>query len=120
MTDQSDDVLAEAVRLLDGLRRRARVPGGGRAEDVWGRAVREEPPHPAAECRYCPLCRVMAAARASGGDVSGHLLDAARSLSAAAREFLDGLERSRPPRTGTGRREGSGGDPADIARAEGP
>lgn len=120
MTDRPDDVPPEAARSPDGLPRRPRPLGGARSGDVRSRAVREEPPHLAAECRYCPLCRAMAAARASGGDVSGHLPAAAGSVPVAAREFLDGLERSRPSRTGTGRREGSDGDPVDNARAEGP
>ncbi|SEF46778.1 hypothetical protein SAMN04489712_101112 [Thermomonospora echinospora] len=117
-SDQSDDVLDEAAGLLDGLRRWMRAPGGERTGDVWERAVGQDSPHIAVECRYCPLCRAMAAARASGGDVEGRLLEAARSLLAAAGDFLDGLERSRPPCTGTGR-EGPDGDSADIRRAEG-
>lgn len=110
MTEQPGYVLEEAVKLLDTLRRRwnstvggpggAGATGGEDPGDVWGQAVREEPEHlpgAAAECRYCPICRTIAAAREGGPDVVSHMMDAGQSLIAAVREAAAAYERARPP-----------------------
>ncbi|XVQ13654.1 hypothetical protein ACQP1W_14280 [Spirillospora sp. CA-255316] len=136
MNEQPGDLLDEAVKLFETLRRRlgetaagprgeAGRAGAGRTddrageragEDVWSRAVAEEPPKPreapriatgAPECRDCPVCRAIAVARASGDDVREHLRQAGRSLLAAATDVAAAFERTRPahdppPRTGQG------------------
>jgi hypothetical protein len=106
MSEQSDSVLDEAVRLMEGLRRRVvrgavrgAVAGPRDAGDVWSRATREDHfDHIAtgsAECRLCPICRTIAAARNSGPDVVDYVMDAGESLMAAAREAAAAYERSR-------------------------
>lgn len=124
MTDQPGHVLDEAFKLFDAVRRRMsddRGPG-----DVWSEAVRED--RPADVCPHgCPVCRAVEAARASGPDVLGHVVDAGQSLFAAFQDVLAGYERSRAARpggwTGTGQADpeprgggsGTGGeDPLDI------
>ncbi len=124
MTDQPGHVLEEAFKLFEAVRRRMsddRGPG-----DVWSEAVREEPP--AGVCPHgCPVCRAMEAAKASGPDVLGHVVDAGQSLFAAVQDVLAGYERSRAARPAGGERAarterepqgggtGTGGeDPLDI------
>lgn len=125
MTEQNAHVVEEAVKLFAALGRRMGDAGrSGRRDDVWSRATREDHPRIATgapECQYCPICRTIAASRASresGGDVAGHVMNAGQELFAAMREVLaaydrSGHDRSRahPPAR---RREGSGGDPVDI------
>ncbi|RAY13107.1 hypothetical protein DPM19_21680 [Actinomadura craniellae] len=109
MTEQPGQVIEEAVRLFETLREKMRGDDTA-AGDVWSRAVREEHPPGTAECRYCPICRAIAAARESGPDVVGQVLEAGRSLAAALREAAAAYERTRstPPRAG------ADGDPIDI------
>lgn len=124
MTDQPGHALDEAFKLLDAVRRRMfddRTPG-----DVWSEAVREE--RPADVCPHgCPVCRTVEAAKASGPEVLGHVVDAGQSLFAAFQDVLAGYERSRAARpggrdaTGHADREPRGGgsgtggeDPLDI------
>ncbi|QXJ25287.1 hypothetical protein AGRA3207_006761 [Actinomadura graeca] len=121
MTEQPGDVLDEAAKLFDALRRRmgGRDPGGDPAGDVWGRATAEDAPGiatGAAECRDCPICRVIAARREAGADVGRHVREAGRSLLAAALDVVAAFDRTRgkasaPPRAGTSERSGppSGG-----------
>ena len=119
MTERPGDVLDEAAKLFDALRRR--IGGDGPSGDVWGRATAEDDPRSAAgaaECRNCPLCRAMAVGRESGADVSRHLREAGRSLLAAALEVVAAFERTRgeasaPPQTGRSERS----DPASGGRA---
>lgn len=112
MTDQPGYVLEEAVKLFVSLRRRMRSddPPAG---DVWGQATHEYTGGShfatgAPECQYCPICRTIAAARMSGTDVVGHVMDAGQSLTAALRETVAAYDRSRQPRSG------ADGDPIDI------
>jgi hypothetical protein len=124
MTDQPGHALDEAFKLLDAVRRRMfddRTPG-----DVWSEAVREE--RPADVCPHgCPVCRTVEAAKASGPEVLGHVVDAGQSLFAAFQDVLAGYERSRAARPGgrdaaghadrepRGGGSGTGGeDPLDI------
>lgn len=119
MTEQQqhDTVLDEAVRVMDGLRRRVvrgairgAVSGPRDTGDVWSKATRDEPfDHIAtgsAECRMCPICRAIAAARTSGPDVVDYMVDAGESLMSAAREAMAAYERSRR----TGRDAAAGSD----------
>ena len=92
MSEQPPSVLFEAARLMDNLRRRM----GEGAGDVWADATREHVPAGAQECRYCPLCRAIAASRASGPEILSHVMAAGESLYAAAKEAMAGFERTRP------------------------
>ncbi|MQY02467.1 hypothetical protein [Actinomadura macrotermitis] len=124
MTDQQPgDVLDEAAKLFDVLRRKVagaagRGPAGG-GDDVWG-AVLTEDPHIATgapECRNCPVCRAIALARESGPDVGRHARDAARSLMAAGLDVVAAFERTR----GGTRRPGPGASrpaPGPAARRD--
>lgn len=124
--EQPDSVLDEAVRLLEGLRRRVvrgairgAVAGAGPrdTDDVWSMATRDDPfdhiATGAAECRMCPICRAISAARTSGPDVIDYVVDAGESLVAAARAAMSAYGRSggRDPGSafGTGRGTGEEG-----------
>ncbi|GAA2099897.1 hypothetical protein [Actinomadura alba] len=111
MSEQSGQVLEEAVKLFVTMRRRMRSSAPA-DDDVWGWATHESAASHfatgAAECQYCPICRTIAAARASGTDVVGHVMDAGQALIAAMRETVAAYDRSRPPRQGTD------GDPIDV------
>jgi hypothetical protein len=99
MTDQSGYVLEEAARIF-GTLRRMRTSGRAAPEDVWAQATREQQPGfatGAPECRYCPICRTIAAARSSGPDVADHMAHAGMALMAAVRETVAGYQRTRPP-----------------------
>lgn len=121
MTEQPGYVLDEAVKLFETLRRRMNgaAPGGAAgsmgdaAGDVWSQAVHEAADHLATgapECRYCPICRTVSAARESGPDIVAHVVEAGQSLMAAAREAMAAYERSRPPqRPGQDGSEGASG-----------
>jgi hypothetical protein len=103
MSEQPASALFEAVRLVEVLRRRI---GGGTAAgsgDVWSEAT-SEAEHwgdhiatGAPECRYCPVCRTIAASRTAGPDVVNHVMSAGESLFAAFRDAVTGFERTRPP-----------------------
>jgi hypothetical protein len=103
MTDQPGYVL-EAAKLFETLRRRMRTGGRPAPDDVWAQATREPMPGfatGAPECRYCPICRTIAAARSSGPDVADHMAHAGMALIAAFRETVAGYQRTRPPRRET-------------------
>jgi hypothetical protein len=72
--------------------------GGGRKErDVWEEAVTDHDDD-GYICRACPVCRVMAARRESGADVTDHLMAAGGELFAAFRQAVDAVTRPAPPR----------------------
>jgi hypothetical protein len=102
MTDQPGYVLEEAARLLQTLRRRMRTSSGMEApDDVWSLATRDQTPGIATgapECRYCPICRTIAATRSGGPDIADHMAEAGMALMAAFRETVAAYQRSRPPR----------------------
>lgn len=100
MTDQPGYYLEEAAKLFDVLRRRMRTSGGSATDDVWSQAIRDHGgiATGAPECRYCPICRTIAAARTSGQEVMDHMVDAGQALYAAFRETMAAYERTRPPR----------------------
>jgi hypothetical protein len=112
MSEQPASVLFEAVRLAEVLRRR--ISGGSASGDVWSQATNEawgeHIATGAPECRYCPVCRAIAASRASGPDVMSHVMSAGESLYAAVRDAVAGFERTRPPRHEPGDAPADGGD----------
>ncbi|MGI5168685.1 hypothetical protein ACQEU3_30490 [Spirillospora sp. CA-253888] len=129
MTEQPGDVLDEAAKLFDVLRRRVTGDAGGGSgrsggadDDVWSRAVAGDPhiATGAPECRNCPICRAVALARESGPDVGRHVREAGRSLMAAALDVVAAYERTRVPADRSARPDdgrpgpAAGGDPIDI------
>jgi hypothetical protein len=112
MSEQPASVLFEAVRLAEVLRKR--MSGGAGPGDVWSDATSdawgEHIATGAPECRYCPVCRAIAASRTSGPDVVGHVVSAGESLFAAVRDAVAGFERTRPPRQEPGGTPADGGD----------
>ncbi|MCW2887783.1 MAG: hypothetical protein QOE54_6933 [Streptosporangiaceae bacterium] len=133
MTEQPGHVLDEAVKLFEVLRRRIRdgSPARPRPEpgDVWGQATYEAPiPHIATgapECRYCPICRGIAAARTARPGLTEQVMDAGQSLYTALQEALSALDRPHPdtsaqreratptPPRPREERPGAGGNPTD-------
>lgn len=108
----------EALKLLDALQQRVgRELGKGfvkgafsgvagttqrprttsAPQDVWSEAVSGHD-HEEYICRACPVCRVIAARRDAGGDVSDHLMAAGSELLAAFRQAVDSLQRPATPR----------------------
>ncbi|HEU5159875.1 MAG TPA: hypothetical protein VFU43_22960 [Streptosporangiaceae bacterium] len=111
MTDQPGYAFEEAARLFETLRRRMRTNGRPAPGDVWAQATREHTPGfatGAPECRYCPICRTIAAARSSGPDIAEHMAHAGLALIAAVRETVAGYQRTRPPR------RAADGDTTDV------
>jgi hypothetical protein len=105
MTEQPGHVIEEAVKLFETLRRRMRDSDDPVTDDVWSQAIHAETGGShfatgAPECTYCPICRTVAAARLSGTDVVGHVMEAGQSLFAAIRETVAAYERTRPPHPG--------------------
>ncbi|MBP2702459.1 DUF5304 family protein [Microbispora sp. RL4-1S] len=81
--------------------------GRGRGGDVWSEAVAEG--HDDGYiCRACPVCRVIAARRESGGDVADHLFAAGGELFAAFRQAVDALQRPPAHSSAQGPGQGSG------------
>jgi hypothetical protein len=126
MSEQPASALFEAVRLVEVLRKRMSGGTGSGSGDVWSEATSESAAWGdhiatgAAECRYCPVCRAIAASRTSGPDVMSHVMSAGESLYAAVREAVAGFERTKPaesPRREPGGRPG--GSPADGGRSQG-
>lgn len=100
----------EAMKLFGALADLARQQGtevgatlGGLADHA-GSLAKEVNDHIAtdsAECRYCPVCRVVHAVRETSPDVKTHLLSAATSLLQAAAGMLETLP---PPDPGGAQR----------------
>ncbi|MFF3664653.1 hypothetical protein [Microtetraspora malaysiensis] len=121
--DPLGSIAEEAMKLFDTLQRRVGrelgkgfVKGGvsglgdalggglggafgtGRTDDVWGEAVAADE-HDEYICRACPVCRVIAAGKESGGDVTDHLVAAGGELVTALRQAVDALQqRATPPK----------------------
>src|SRR3569833_1595010 len=114
MSEQPASALFEAVRFVEVLRKRM-SGAAARSGDVWSEATSdawgEHIATGAPECRYCPVCRAIAAARTSGPDVMSHVMSAGESLYAAVREAVAGFERTRPPRQEPGDEPADGGRP---------
>ncbi|GII53822.1 hypothetical protein Pth03_22110 [Planotetraspora thailandica] len=107
----------EAMKLFDALQQRVGrelgkgmlkggadglgISFGGRGgrrdnDDVWSEAVAGG--HDDGYiCRACPVCRVIAARKESGGDVADHLIAAGGELFAAMRQAFDAFQRSASP-----------------------
>lgn len=121
MSEQPASALFEAVRLVEVLRKRMSGGSGSGSGDVWSEATHEAEAWGdhiatgAPECRYCPVCRAIAASRTSGPDVVSHVMSAGESLYAAVRQAVAGFERTRP--AGSPRREP--GDRRDVSPADG-
>lgn len=90
----------EAVRLFGALADLARQHGGdvgGGLGDLAGHAaakaheVNEHIATGSAECRYCPVCRLVHAVRETSPEVKAHLLSAASSLLQAAAGVLESV-----------------------------
>ncbi|HEY3603304.1 MAG TPA: hypothetical protein VGL04_01435 [Sporichthyaceae bacterium] len=90
MTSSSTDPLGnasqEAARLLDALGQWLGARAGPETHG-WGDHLATG----AAECRLCPLCRLIALARETSPELAGHLDDALRSVSSALRLVGDHL-----------------------------
>lgn len=96
----------EAMKLFGALADLAKQQGGeaaGSLGDLAGHAasmaheVNEHIATGSAECRYCPVCRVVHAVRETSPEVRTHLLSAASSLLQAAAGFMETL----PPPPGS-------------------
>ncbi|MGH3373693.1 MAG: hypothetical protein ACRDP6_03030 [Actinoallomurus sp.] len=120
MSEQPASALFEAVRLVEVLRKRINGGSGSGSGDVWSDATSEawgeHIATGAPECRYCPVCRAIAASRTSGPDVLGHVMSAGESLFAALRETVAGFERTKPAASP---RHEPGDAPADGGRPQG-
>ena len=90
----------EAVKLFGALADLAKEHGAGAGEGVSGLAgqaasfAREVNDHIAtgsAECRYCPVCRVVHAVRDTSPEVRSHLMVAASSLLQAAAAMMESI-----------------------------
>ncbi len=117
----------EALKLFGALADMARQQGadvggglGGLADQAASLAqeVNDHIATGSAECRYCPVCRVVHAVRETSPEVKTHLLTAATSLLQAAAGILETVP---PPDQGASQRgpavehidlddEGPGGD----------
>lgn len=96
--DEAVGTLAEeAARLVDALRDLGRDQGASFADQAealtsWAaEGLHDLDAHVATgaeECRYCPVCRAIAFARATSPEVRAHLADAASSLVQAAAHLL--------------------------------
>jgi hypothetical protein len=84
-TDPLGNASQEAARLLDALGQWL----GARTADApsWSEHIATG----SAECRLCPLCRLIALARETSPELAGHLDDAVQSVSAALRLIGDHL-----------------------------
>lgn len=102
MTDENDigSVGEETMKLFSALADAARQQAGEAAGGVGGFAAQaaamahEVSEHVAtgdAECRYCPVCRVVHAVRTTSPDVRAHLMVAASSLLQAAAGLMETL-----------------------------
>lgn len=100
-------VAEEAAKLFGAFADVARQHGGDTAGTVAGlvgqaadfaREVNGHVATDAAECRYCPVCRVVHVVRETSPEVRAHLVTAASSLLQAAAGLLETLP---PPPAGT-------------------
>jgi hypothetical protein len=96
-TDPLGSASHEAARLLDAL---GQWLGARTAESTTGWS--EHIATGSAECRLCPLCRLIALARDTSPELAGHLDDALRSVGSALRLVGDELG----ARSGEARRSG--------------
>jgi hypothetical protein len=109
----------EAAKLLNALQDWAGHSGGDHtdaatsaaegAASAWQR-LNEHVATGAAECRYCPVCQVIAGVRQTSPEVRAHLTSAASSLLQAAA----GLLATQVPEEGRGRGSDGGVEKIDL------
>jgi hypothetical protein len=112
----TQDIIDDALRLVDELQRRLLAAGVRRGVaaataapskgDVWEQAVREDSGH-RSSCEMCPICRLMDALREQGVDVGGLMDRAGSSLRTAAEELRSAYERTQSE---NGERRSAGSD----------
>jgi hypothetical protein len=97
--DGSTGTLAEeALRLIEALGVIAGAQGGGDAHSHSGEGRSSwAEAGGAAECRACPVCRLVAAVRHLRPEVLAHLVAAGEELLAAARELAASTAPAGPP-----------------------
>lgn len=98
--ERTGSVGEEAVKLLQALQDWAR-DGAGDATDATAHRINEHLATGGPDCRYCPLCQVIAAVRGTSPEVRGHLTAAATSLLHAVGAVLA----TPVPDRGAGRRD---------------
>ncbi|WP_157036302.1 hypothetical protein [Streptomonospora alba] len=130
----SQDIIDEALRMVDSLQRRLLVAGVRRGAsavsapprkgDVWEEAVKYDQPQPS------PIEELMGIARAKGPEVVGHLGRAGVAVVGAVGETLGVVERALERRTpdpgsgdsgadrGSGYERGKVSPPREISRGE--
>ena len=85
--DRPDDVGSvgeEAMKLLGAFADLAKQHTGDAVHDIGEHFATD-----AAECRYCPVCRVVHAVRQTSPEVKAHLMVAASSLLQAAASLME-------------------------------
>lgn len=109
----------EALKLFGALADLARQHGPDVGHGVAGLAgqaaslaheINDHVATGAAECRYCPVCRVMHVVRETSPEVRAHLLTAASSLLQAAAGILETV----PPPERSGSRRGPDVERIDL------
>lgn len=102
--DPVGSVAEEAAKLLGALQGWASEGAGDAASGAAGllHDLNEHVATGGAECRYCPVCQVIAAVRDTSPEVKQHLATAASSLLQAADGFLQARTPTDP---GGGRRD---------------
>ena len=104
---QTGSLGEEAVKLLQAVQEWAKESGheygdtlGAAANGAAGMfsGVNEHIATGGRDCRYCPVCRMISAARATSPEVKQHLTSAASSLLQAAAGYMEshGPERHEP------------------------
>jgi hypothetical protein len=85
----------EAARLIEAIGEwlavRAGATSGGSSGGSWAQWGSEHIATGAPECQLCPLCRLIAAARAVGPEVASHVDDAMQAFAAALRVAADAV-----------------------------
>ncbi|MBB4930833.1 hypothetical protein F4561_001653 [Lipingzhangella halophila] len=130
-TSGSQDIIDDALRLVDALQRKLITEGVRRGvnsatappsnkDDVWSEAIRREQPQPDPP----PLDQLMGVVRTAGPQVVGHLGRAGATLAGAVGESLGIIERTMREKADEARRAGEPGEepepepPKPISRGE--
>ncbi|HNI70342.1 MAG TPA: hypothetical protein PKX56_03175 [Marmoricola sp.] len=110
MTDDNvGSVGEEAAKLLGALGDWAKSQSDGHSENVAGLAsglndklqdINQHLATDAAECKYCPICRVVHVVRSASPEVRDNLLLAATALMQAGAAFLATQTPRQEPRSG--------------------
>jgi hypothetical protein len=94
-------VAEEATRLLEAMQEWATAHDHAFDGVAAGEAAGASGPHLGPECRYCPVCQLIAVVRGTRPDVAAHLAEAAAGLLEAVRRAIvthEGAWASRPER----------------------